>query len=478
MGITGSLLDWLQSYISERHQKVVLNGMESNMCYLESGVPQGSILGPLLFLIFVNDIVDEMECIVNLFADDTSVQQKIIDITSFDAVNRDLLRLSRFGKQWLIIFNAIKTEYMIITRRRNRLNHPDLYLNGDVISEVDQHTHLGVTISNTLSWSFHVNAAIARADKRLSVIRRCQTILPRSCKEMLYKTTIRPVLDYGDIIYDPCLKSESEAIEKFQRKAALVCTGAFRITSSERLLNELGWEKMETRRTVHRQTLFYKIVNSLSPPYLWQICNLIPHNTDAYNLRRNNSLLVPFIHKEIFCKSFFPKTVREWNNLSVDTKRSESVQSFKNKLKSTYGPKEANKLFTYGHGRPTINHCRMRLGLSHLRGQLFNYKLIDTPFCENETCDHVAETPSHYLLNCPRYADVRRTMLSSISEIVFPGVNQNTIVNLMPEYLCGVLMKGSETLSLETNKDIFKHVFRFIDESGRFNQNVDTAAHD
>ena len=167
---------------------------------------------------------------------------------------------------------------------------------------------------------------------------------------------------------------------------------------------------METRRTVHRQTLFYKIVNSLSPPYLKQICNLISHTTDAYNLRRNNSLLVP-LRKEIFSKSFFPKTIREWNNLSVDTKRAESVQSFKNKLKSTYGSKEAIKLFTYGHGRPTINHCRMRLGLSHLRGQLFNYKLI--------ACDHVAETPFHYLLNCPRYADVQRTMLSSVSEIVF-----------------------------------------------------------
>ena len=115
----------------------------------------------------------------------------------------------------------------------------------------------------------------------------------------------------------------------------------------------------------------------------------------------------------------------------------------------------------------------MRLGLSHLRGQLFNYKLIDTPFCENETCDHVAETPSHYLSNCPRYADIRHTMLSSISEIVFPGVNQNTIVNLMPEYLCGVLMKGSETLSLEKIKTIiFKHVFRFIDELGRFTRLV------
>ena len=477
MGITGSLFDWLKSYISARCQKVVLNGMESNLCFLESGVPQGSILGPLLFLIFINDIVDEMECNINLFADDTSVQQRITDITSFNKVNRDLQRLTGFGKQWLVIFNAIKTEYIIISRKRNRLNHPDLFLNGDVLTEVDQHIHLGVTISNTLSWSFHINAAIAKADRRLSVIRRCQNILPRSCKEMLYKTTIRPVLDYGDIIYDPCLKSESEAIEKFQRKAALVCTGAFRITSNERLLNELGLEKMETRRKVHRQTLFYKIVKSLSPPYLRQICNLIPHNTDAYNLRRNNSLLVPFIRKEIFSKSFFPKTIREWNNLSTETKESDSVKSFKNKLKNIYGPNEANKLYVYGHGRSTTNHCRMRLGLSHLRSHLYNYNLINTPFCENEVCDHVVETPSHYLLNCPKYAEERHVMLSEISEIVFPGINHNTIVNLMPDYLCGVLLQGSETLSLDTNKEIFSHVFKFIDESGRFNLNDDTVAH-
>ena len=84
-----------------------------------------------------------MECIVNLFADDTSVQQKIIDITSFDAVNIGIFCVCLDLEN-----NAFKTEYMIITRRRNRLNHPDLYLNGDVISEVDQHTHLHVTISN------------------------------------------------------------------------------------------------------------------------------------------------------------------------------------------------------------------------------------------------------------------------------------------------------------------------------------------
>ena len=138
-----------------------------------------------------------MECNINIFADDTSVQQSIIDITSFEKVNSDLQRSTVFGKQWLILSNALKAEYMIISRQRNRPNHPDTFLNGEPILEVDQ---LGLTICNTLSWSVHIKRVIAKADKRLNVIRRCQQVLPRSCKEMLYKTTIPPVLDYGDIM--------------------------------------------------------------------------------------------------------------------------------------------------------------------------------------------------------------------------------------------------------------------------------------
>ena len=118
-----------------------------------------------------------------------------------------------------------------ISRQRNRSNQPDLILNGRKISKVDNHTHLGVTICTTLSWSVHINSAIAKAYKGLNIIRRCHKILPRSCKEMLYKTTILPILDYGDIIYNACLKSESGAIENCQCKAALICTGAFRLTS-------------------------------------------------------------------------------------------------------------------------------------------------------------------------------------------------------------------------------------------------------
>ena len=125
------------------------------------------------------------------------------------------------------------------------------------------------------------------------------------------------------------LKSESDAIEKCQRNAALICTGAFRHTSNERLLNEFGWGNMESRRVVHRLTLFYKIYRSLTPPYLRDICYLVPYYTDTYNLRRNHSFLTHFIRRELFLKSFYPKTIREWNNLSLETKVSESLHIFK-----------------------------------------------------------------------------------------------------------------------------------------------------
>ena len=130
--------------------------------------------------ICINDIVGDMECFRNLFAEDTSVQQPIIDNTPFYKVNRGLQRLTVFGEQRLILFNAIKTEYMIISRQRNRPNHSDLFLNGGKISKVDNHTHLGVTIRNTLSLSVLINSAIAKADRGLNIIRRCQKILQRN----------------------------------------------------------------------------------------------------------------------------------------------------------------------------------------------------------------------------------------------------------------------------------------------------------
>ena len=147
-------------------------------------------------------------------------------------------------------------------------------------------------------------------------MRKSKHILPKSCLDKLYKSMVRPFLDYCDVIYDSCPMYESKRLDKLQRKASLLCTGAFRITSNEKVLKELGWLKFANRRTYHRIVLFYKVLNNLAPQYQKRLCNLTSHNANNYLLRRNNSFIVPSIHRELFSNSFFPKTFRDWNNLA------------------------------------------------------------------------------------------------------------------------------------------------------------------
>ena len=119
LGIAGTLYDWLEHYLTARSQKVVINGISLSLKYLQTGVPQGSILGPLLFLIYINDIINGLQCNVNLFADDTSIQKCLDNYEAFKVINEDLLKLSFYGSQWLISFNALKTEYIIVSKKKN-----------------------------------------------------------------------------------------------------------------------------------------------------------------------------------------------------------------------------------------------------------------------------------------------------------------------------------------------------------------------
>ena len=171
-----------------------------------------------------------------------------------------------------------------------------------------------------------------------------------------------------------------------------------------------------------------------------------------------------FIRKEIFSKSFFPKTIREWNNLSLELKESDSINIFKEKLKRLYGPNKSIKLYSHGHGWHTVNHCRLRLGLSHLKHHLFRYNIIQSAHCENVTCDNLPETSSHFLLYCPRYEPQRRSMLKEISKIIFPGTSYITVIALMSDHLCNIILHGSEDLSLEENKKVFADLFLFCYE--------------
>jgi hypothetical protein len=202
-GIDGKLFEWLEDYLTNRMISVVINGQSAPWAKTNAGVPQGSILGPLLFLVFINDVVDDIESDINLFADDTSLMNIIEQIQdSYATLNRDLEKLSEWADQWLVTYNAAKTVSLHISRRQYDDAHPLLTLKNTPITEVETHRHLGVDLEGYFSWGTHLRRISGKASKCVGLMRRVCRDLPRECLENLYSTMVRPILEYGGLLYD------------------------------------------------------------------------------------------------------------------------------------------------------------------------------------------------------------------------------------------------------------------------------------
>ena len=172
-GISGSLLLWFRSYLTNRKQRVVLPGAESDWRYIRAGVPQGSILGPILFLLFINDIVDEIGCNIRLFADDTSLYITVENPDmAAELMNIDLDKIMKWAKKWLVLFNPIKTESFLASRKLVKPIHPPLFMEGSQITEVESHKHLGIFLSNDCTWHKHIEYIKEKAWKRVNAMRK------------------------------------------------------------------------------------------------------------------------------------------------------------------------------------------------------------------------------------------------------------------------------------------------------------------
>ncbi len=216
MGVTDNLLSWFKSYLSDRKQRVVYSNASSEWSNVNAGVPQGSILGPLLFLIYINDIVQTINSKIRLFADDTSLYI-IVDDPSESAtkLNEDINTIHQWSQNWLVTFNPSKTESMIFSKKKNKPHHPNRYMNNTVINLVTEHKHLGLTFSDDGKWIAHISNCLDKAWQRIGILRSHKFTLTRSSLERLYITSIRPLLEYGNIVWGNCtiyLKNDLDAI--------------------------------------------------------------------------------------------------------------------------------------------------------------------------------------------------------------------------------------------------------------------------
>ena len=158
-GISGNLLNWFENYLSGRSQRVVINGSNSDWLSINAGVPQGSILKPLLFIIFINDIVQDIDAQIKLFADDTSLYLVVDDPIETAETLKFIFGLKL---KWLVKFNPQKTETMILSKKNNKPNHPPLKMNNSELQKVDNHKHLGVIFSNNGFWHDHVDYLVKK----------------------------------------------------------------------------------------------------------------------------------------------------------------------------------------------------------------------------------------------------------------------------------------------------------------------------
>ena len=464
-GISGKLLYLLKDFLSNRSQRVTLNGQYSEWKDVKAGVPQGSILGPLLFLIYINDLSVNLKSTVKLFADDVSLFSTVHDPNvSADELNSDLRKINDWAHKWRMSFNPDPLKQateVLFSKKRSNINHPDLYFNGSKISRVSSQKHLGMILDEKLTFNDHISQKLSKASKGVGILRKLFYLIPRTALITIYKSFIRPHIDYGDFIYDkPNNDSFVQNLESIQYNAGLAITGAIKGTSRDRIYQELGIESLSSRRWIRKLLNFHKYFSCKSPSYLYSI---IPKVNNESQTRQRDNIPLLKTRTDTFKYSYFPYCIKEWNKIDIIT-RNLSFTKFRNILLKSIRPK-LRSVFDL-HNPNGIKHLtRLRLGLSHLREHKFKHNFQDSinPLC---SCGGDIETTEHFFLHCQNFNHLRPTLLNSLDDI------DPTLNNMNSKELTTLLLYGSSKFDSTINKKILLNSIKFIVNSDRFSLNL------
>ena len=226
-GIRGHVLHWIKAFLANRSQTVVLEGEKSSQVSFTSGIPQGSVLGPILFLVFLNDLPDHIRSKVRLFADDTAVYLAIpnLEQAKLNVLQGDLDRLGEWSFKWDMEFNPSKCTVIHVTRSKTAI--PSQYtLYGETLESVSSSKYLGVTIYDCLTWNYHIQNMVTSANETMGFLRRNIRTKDPGIREVAYKTLVCPILEYSSPVWSPYTKSNIHRIEMVQRREVR-WTGSF-----------------------------------------------------------------------------------------------------------------------------------------------------------------------------------------------------------------------------------------------------------
>ena len=340
-GIKGQIYEWITAFLRDRKQRVNVNGSKSDWSEVLSGIPQGSVLGPLLFVIYINDLPDmSTHSTTYLFADDTKIYNRINSIEDCTELQRDVTGLEEWSNEWLLRFHPEKCKVLRIGR-----NHPefDYQLHNTILEEVEEEKDIGVVVDDQLRFHKHISEKVTKANNVMGIIRRSFTHLNEEIFLKLYKALVRPHLEYAAVVWSPTYKKYIKSIESVQRRATKQIPGMSDLSYEERL-QKLRLPTLVYRRARGDMIDTYKILQGI---YDNKVSSLFTRHETARTQTRGHSKKLFKSHSKLnLRKHFFTnRVINLWNNLPEKVVSAPSLNSFKNRLDSFWQNQEAKYNF-------------------------------------------------------------------------------------------------------------------------------------
>ena len=337
-GLDDNALKWFKSYLSDRRQYVEIDNVQSCTRPLKTGVPQGSILGPLLFIIYMNDVNSvskNFEAI--LYADDTSLNS-IIKIFGNDnpstIINSELLLIYDWLNANKLSLNIKKTKYMIFRypqRRANSIPSLNIYIKGNEVERVRTFDFLGVTINETLTWKDHINKTCTKISKVIGIMARCKKFLPSSVLLKIYNSLILSRINYGIL----CWGFENKRIYKLQKKAIRIICKTKYIAHTDPLFSKLNTLKVKDIYIRHCLKFFFNHENGKLPSHFrnYIIRNRSGHSHDTRHRNDFHGQVTNRVSSDKILRQIIPKLLNEIPGSIRDCVYTHSLQSVKSKYK-------------------------------------------------------------------------------------------------------------------------------------------------
>ena len=335
-GIRGKALQWFQSYLSDRKQFVTIGGYNSSTVPITCGVPQGSLLGPLLFSIYVNDIQNSSNVLsFILFADDSNLFYSNSDPNKLvENLNAELINVTNWIKANKLSLNIQKTNYMIFS---NSIAHlPDqVIFDNAVIKEVQTTKFLGITIDNKLTWNYHIDNICKTISRNIGIINQVKRFLPKSVLLMLYSSLILPYLNYGVLAWGNAVQTRIDKLLLLQKRALrLICNASYR-SHTDAMFRENRILKITDLYKLQLGCFMYNIDINDTPAVFKEMFqkNNVIHD---YSTRQANDFHLPKNRTHFGNKTFMFTGPKMWNSLDCSLKQARNLDSFKYKLKKLF----------------------------------------------------------------------------------------------------------------------------------------------